>query len=247
MRLTDHVWLVGSGAAGFSLTDPRDCHVYLVADRDEAVLIDTGAGVNVPLILGRLDASGVSRSAVSRVVLTHGHADHAGGAGALRDNLGAEVLGSPEVAEYLRIGDEKAVSLDRMKGPGGYPDDYVLAPCPVDGQLVDGQRLLVGTLQLEVLATPGHCGGHLSFALHRPGGLDLFSGDAAFTNGRILLQDIWDCSISDSTASIRRLAELKPDGLFPGHGTFAVSTGWHHLYSAMEDILAGLPPRQLTF
>jgi hydroxyacylglutathione hydrolase len=87
----------------------------------------------------------------------------------------------------------------------------------------------------------------MSYALHRPDGVDLFSGDAAFANGRILLQDIWDCSIVDSTRTVRRLAGLKPDGLYPGHGTIAVTLGWHHLYSAMEEISAGLPQRQLTF
>jgi glyoxylase-like metal-dependent hydrolase (beta-lactamase superfamily II) len=247
MQLTDNIWLVGSGAGGFSMTQPRDCHVYLVADRGEAVLIDAGAGVDIDPILARIDRSGVPRSAVGRIVLTHAHADHSGGAAALREALDAQVLASPEVASYLREGDERAASFDRMKVPGGYPDDYSFRACPVDAELTDGQRLGVGAVELEVLATPGHCSGHLSYALYRPGGVDLFSGDAAFTNGRILLQDIWDCSIVESTRSVRRLAEVKPDGLYPGHGTVAMTFGRHHLYSALEEISAGLPPRQLTF
>jgi hydroxyacylglutathione hydrolase len=247
MRITDHIWLVGSGAAGFSITHPRDSHVYLVADGGEAVLIDTGAGVDVTPIITEIDRCGVPQEAIQRIVITHAHADHSGGASALRTALGAQVLASAEVAGYLREGDEHAASLDRMKQAGGYPEDYSLRACEVDGELADGQRLSVGSLQLEVLATPGHSSGHLCFALRRPFGVDLFSGDAAFANGRILLQDLWDCSVSESTRSIRRLAALKPDGLYPGHGTFAVDLGWHHLYSAMEDIAAGLPPRQLTF
>jgi len=247
MRITDHIWLVGSGAAGFSITHPRDSHVYLVADGAEAVLIDAGAGVDVGPILSEIDRSGVPRDAVQRIFITHAHADHSGGASALGRAVGARVSASPEVARYLRDGDERAASFDRMKQPGGYPDDYSFRACKEVGELADGQRLTVGSLQLEVLATPGHSSGHLGFALHRPSGVDLFSGDAAFANGRILLQDLWDCSIGDSTQSIRRLADLKPDGLYPGHGSFAVTLGWHHLYSAMEEILGGLPPRQLTF
>jgi glyoxylase-like metal-dependent hydrolase (beta-lactamase superfamily II) len=239
MKLTDNIWLVGSGASGFSMTQPRDCHVYLVADQGEAVLIDAGAGVDVALILAQIDRCGVPRSTVNRIVLTHAHADHSGGAAALGKALNAQVLASPEVASYLRDGDERAASFDRMKRPGGYPDDYSFRACPVDAELSDGQRLTVGTLELEVLSTPGHSSGHISYAL--------FSGDAAFANGRILLQDIWDCSIVDSTQSVRRVADLKPDGLYPGHGTVAITLGWHHLYSAMEEISAGLPPRQLTF
>ncbi|MEU4191618.1 MBL fold metallo-hydrolase [Kribbella sp. NPDC026611] len=147
----------------------------------------------------------------------------------------------------MRDGDERAASFDRMKRPGGYPNDYSFRACSVDAELSDGQRLTVGALELEALSTPGHSSGHMSYALHRTGGVDLFSGDAAFANGRILLQDIWDCSVAESTQSIRRLVDLKPDGLYPGHGTLALTLGWHHLYSAMEEISAGLPPRQLTF
>jgi hydroxyacylglutathione hydrolase len=247
MKLTDNIWLVGSGASGFSLTQPRDCHVYLVADGGEAVLIDAGAGVDVGPILTQIDQCGVLRSTVDRIVLTHAHADHSGGAATLRKALDAQVLASSQVAAYLRDGDERAASFDRMKRPGGYPDDYSFRACPVDAELADGERLTVGALELEVLATPGHSSGHMSYALHRSGGVDLFTGDAVFANGRILLQDIWDCSVVDSTQTVRRLADLKPDGLYPGHGAVAITLGWHHLYSALEEISAGLPPRQLTF
>jgi hydroxyacylglutathione hydrolase len=44
MRLTEHVTLVASGTAGFDLTGPLDCHVYLVRGSDGSALIDAGAG-----------------------------------------------------------------------------------------------------------------------------------------------------------------------------------------------------------
>ena len=45
MQLTvDIVHLVGSGQSGFSLTDPLDCHVYLLDGGSELALIDTGVG-----------------------------------------------------------------------------------------------------------------------------------------------------------------------------------------------------------
>ncbi|WP_152363499.1 MBL fold metallo-hydrolase [Microlunatus speluncae] len=246
MRLTDHVWLVGSGGAGFSITHPRDCHVYLIMSGGDAVLIDSGAGIETEPILAEIERAGAG-ALVSRIVITHAHADHSGGAAELGRVLGATVYASAEVAGYLREGDAEKASFDVMQGPGGYPDDYRFRSCAVDGELTDGERLAVGELELEVLSTPGHSSGHLAFLLHRPGGTDLFSGDAAFAQGRILLQDLWDCSVRESTRTIRRLAALKPDGLYPGHGLFAVRDGWHHLYSAMEEIQSGLPPRQLTF
>lgn len=231
---------------GFNLTDALDCHVYLVHDGDEAIIVDAGAGRDAEPILHQIDQSGIPRESIRRMLLTHAHPDHAGGARALHDAIGVDVYASPRAATYVRDGDERASSLDRLRGPGGYPEGYAFAACPVAGELRDGERITVGRLDLKVIETPGHCGGHLSFALHRPGGIDLFSGDAIFSGGRILLQYIWDCSVVDSCESVERLAGIRPDGLFPGHGTPSVARSWMHLYSAMESIHSGLPPPQFA-
>jgi hydroxyacylglutathione hydrolase len=217
VQLTEQVWLVGSGGTGFSTTHPRDCHVYLIASGGEGVLIDAGAGIHVSPLLAEIERAGAA-SVVDRILVTHAHADHSGGAAELKEALGAEVHASHEVATYLRSGDAERAGFDVMKGPGGYPEDYQYHSCDVDAELVPGQRLGVGSLEVEVIAAPGHSSGHLAFALHRPGGVDLFSGDAAFAHGRVLLQDLWDCSIRESTWTIRRFAELKPEGFYPGTG-----------------------------
>lgn len=245
MELTQHIHLIGSGRVGFDLTNEFDCHVYLVHDGEEAVIVDAGAGVDVAPILAQIDRSGVSRTAIQKLLLTHAHADHAGGTRALHDALDLQVCASPQAATYLRDGDDVAISLDRAKGPGGYPDDYAFAACPVTGELREGDHLSVGSLTIEVIAAPGHCSGHLAYLLHRPGGVDLFSGDAIFWGGKILLQDIWDCSVTESCATVRRLANRRPDGLYPGHAAIAVNRGYNHLYSALENVGNLIPPPQL--
>ena len=246
MKLTEHIDLIGSGQMGFNLTDELDCHVYLVHDGDDAIIIDAGAGSDIEPILAQIDRSGIPRESIRRLLLTHAHGDHAGGARALHDALGVDVYASALAGSYVREGDERAISLDRARGPGGYPEDYVFAACPVAGALHDGKRLAVGGLTIEVVETPGHCGGHLSFALRRRGGIDLFSGDAIFAGGRILLQYIWDCSVVDSCESVKRLTTIRPDGLFPGHGAVSIQRGYMHLYWAWEDIKGMLPPPQLA-
>ncbi len=45
----------------------------------------------------------------------------------------------------------------------------------------------------------------------------LFSGDALFPGGRILLQDTWDCDLAATLRSVERLAALGPDDLLAGH------------------------------
>jgi glyoxylase-like metal-dependent hydrolase (beta-lactamase superfamily II) len=244
VHLTEHIALIGSGQVGFNLTHPLDCHVYLVHDGDDAVMIDAGAGVDIAPILTEIDRSGVPRDAIRRLLLTHAHGDHAGGTRALRDALDLEVFATPLAAQYVHDGDEAKTSLDRAKGPGGYPEGYIFQPCPMAGELHEGDRLPVGSLEIEVIETPGHCGGHLSYLLHRPGGTDLLCGDALFWGGTILLQDIWDCSVSESCASVRKLDALKVDGLYPGHAAVAIQRGWTHAWAAMENISKMLPPPQ---
>jgi hydroxyacylglutathione hydrolase len=244
LQLTEHIHLIGSGRMGFNLTNELDCHVYLIHDGDDAVIIDAGAGVDIEPILHQIDRSGIPRSSIRRLLLTHAHGDHAGGTRALHDALGVEVHASPLAATYVREGDEHATSLDRAREPGGYPADYVFQACPATGELKQGDRHQVGSLELEVIETAGHCGGHLSYVLHRPGGVDLFCGDAVFAGGRILLQYIWDCSVVESCESVKRLYKIRPDGLYPGHGAISIDRGWTHLYEAMGSIVSMLPPPQ---
>jgi hydroxyacylglutathione hydrolase len=246
MRLTEHIHLVGSGRMGFNLTDEFDCHVYLIHHGDDAVIIDAGCGVDIAPILAEIERTGVPRTAIRTLLLTHAHGDHAGGARALHDALGVAVWAASEAAGWLRTGDEVGISLDRAREPGGYPDGYVFQACPVARELHGGDRIPIGDLELEVIETPGHCRGHLSYLLHRPGGTDLFCGDAAFARGRILLQYIHDCSVVDSCESVRTLYERKPDGFYPGHAEFSVQRGWKHLWEAMGSIVSALPPPQLS-
>jgi len=58
MKLTERVYLVGSGSAGFSLTHESDCHIYLIDGGSEFALIDAGAGLGKALILDTIRTHG---------------------------------------------------------------------------------------------------------------------------------------------------------------------------------------------
>jgi glyoxylase-like metal-dependent hydrolase (beta-lactamase superfamily II) len=228
------------------MTDELDCHIYMVTDGTEAILIDSGGGRDTERILQEIERDGIDPSSIRQLWLTHAHADHGGGAASLRTALGVDVLASSFAADCLERGDEVAISLDRARQAGGYPADYRFSACPVRRTLNGGDRLPVGKLEIEVIDSPGHCGGHLSFHLLRPGGTDLFTGDALFWGGKILLQDIWDCSAVDSCRSVERLAASRPDGLYPAHGAIARNRGWVHADTAMELVSQLLPPQQFV-
>jgi hydroxyacylglutathione hydrolase len=245
VQLADRIHLVGSGANGFDLSDPYDCHVYLLDGGAELALVDVGAGMGATEIVANVARAGFDSARVAHVLCTHAHCDHAGGAARMRALLtNATLLLSREGAEMIRAGDERAASLDVAKAAGIYPPDYLLEPCAVDGTLADGERVAVGDLVLECLETPGHSSGHLSFLLEHGGRRSLFGGDVVFHGGTILLQNIHDCRLDDLVRTLRRLRTLAVDALFPGHLAFSLRNGQRHIERANTVLDTLLVPPQ---
>jgi glyoxylase-like metal-dependent hydrolase (beta-lactamase superfamily II) len=263
MRIAEWLYLVGSGRSGFRLTDDFDSHVYLLDGGSEYALIDAGCGRRPEAIVERIEADGLDPRRISHIFITHGHADHAAGAAALHERLGAVVLASPEVARFLRDGDEHATSVDVARQAGIYPPDVRLPACSAARALADGEDVTVGSLRVEAVATPGHATGHLTYVV-RPAGAEgvvpegmsaggtpaegtvaAFTGDALFAGGKILLQHTWDCSVQESIRSVECLAAIDIDQLFPGHGVFALRDGRAEVEKAMHFIRRLLPPPQL--
>ena len=249
MRLTERVYLVGSGASGFSLTDRLDCHIYLLDGGSELALIDVGTGMGVPEILDNIRGDGFDPARIGHMILTHAHADHAGGAAHMRTALGgpAQVYLHRDCADFLRQGDANAISLNAAKDFGLYPRGYGFEPCPVDVELEEGQHLVVGDLELEVLETPGHCWGHSSLIMRHNGRLYFFGGDLVFFGGRILLQNIYDCDLQAYVASLEKVAHLTVDVFLPGHRSLALKDGQHHIDAAIRPLREGLLPPNLVY
>jgi hydroxyacylglutathione hydrolase len=247
VRLTPRVHLVGSGAGGFHLTDAYDCHVYLVDGGIEAALVDAGIGTATDEILANVAAAGVALDAIRSLVLTHAHPDHAGGAAGLRERLPAlEVAASPAVAGWVRTGNEEAMSVEAGKRADFYPPDYRFAACEVERELAEGDRLAVGSLELEVIETPGHSDGHLSFLLHADDAVTLFGGDLVFFGGQVSLEAIWDCRIPAYAASMGKLRDANVDALLPGHHFVTLREGQRHIDAANRLFERGFVPKSVV-
>ncbi|MGX6450218.1 MBL fold metallo-hydrolase, partial [Patulibacter sp. S7RM1-6] len=148
----------------------------------------------------------------------------------------------------LADGDEAAVSLDVARRAGVYPPDYRLAPCATDADLRGDGTVRVGTLELRVLATPGHAANHLAFLLEDDDRIDLLAGDAVFEGGRIALLPTHDCDLAATAATLRRLRALPLDGLFAGHREPIARDGRAHVEHAnlVLDRMAVPPPLNPT-
>ncbi len=235
MQLSKSVYLVGSGAAGFSLTHPSDCHIYLVDGGGQAALIDAGAGLGKTAVLENIQSHGFSLEDIHYLFLTHLHADHAGGAAGLHGAIkNLDVLVSQKTAFALREGDEAAISLAAGKRGGYYEPEYHFEPCPVDLELVDGQAIQVGEVRIKAIETPGHCAGHMTFVMEDANRTYMFSGDNLFFGGKILLQPLPDCNLQEQIHSIEKLADLSIDVFLPGHGCISLQDGQRHINEALS-------------
>ena len=232
MKISSRFHLIASGLLGCSLTHDNDCNVYAIDGGGEFALIDSGCGIETERLIENLKLDGIPLERVGLLLLTHGHLDHAGGARCLRDRLELKVAASAGTTAALESGDEEAISLAAAKRAGIYPADVRFTACPVARVLRDGDELCVGHCVIQVLETPGHSRDMISFLVRRDGRRDLFCGDTVFHDGRILLQDVADCDVPAYSRTLRRLADLTIDGLYPGHLTWSEQRGQHHLNKA---------------
>jgi glyoxylase-like metal-dependent hydrolase (beta-lactamase superfamily II) len=146
----------------------------LLEDDGSVTLVDCGLKRAPGAIVRGLAALGRRPSDVQRIVLTHAHDDHAGGAAQMVEHTAASgVTAHVAEVEYVRNGSRPPIPrtlLSRLRS-GGF------APVPVVGELHDGQILdIAGGVQ--VLHTPGHTPGHVSL-LHIDSGV-LITGDSIF-------------------------------------------------------------------
>jgi hydroxyacylglutathione hydrolase len=242
MKVLAEINLVGSGWLGFGLSDRHDCNVFLLSDGEDAVLVDAGFGLSSDTIVRRIEEAGVPHRAISRILLTHAHPDHAAGARSLAERLDAEVLAAPVTADILRRGDADAAGLTAACASGLYPPSSRLLATDVR-TIEEGDTLAVGRIDLRVIATPGHADGHLCFAAQLDGRTALFSGDLVFSRGRVALLGTPDCNLTELAASLRRVAALRPDVLLPGHETLVLDNAHEHLEAAIAALdLQLLPP-----
>jgi glyoxylase-like metal-dependent hydrolase (beta-lactamase superfamily II) len=174
-------------------TFPRDLiNSFVLQDADgQVTLVDCGMRGAPKRVLAALDHIGVGPRDVTRILLTHGHPDHAGGLAKLRGRTGAKVAVHESDAPYVREGrtpirDQATFGgrLLRRRGTWG--------PSEVTDELQDRQLLDIGG-GLRVIHTPGHTPGHVSL-LHEPT-RTLITGDALFNwRRRIEFSPAWLCT-----------------------------------------------------
>jgi hydroxyacylglutathione hydrolase len=245
MKIVEGLHLVASGSSGFDLTDSLDCNVFLLTAGGEHHIFDAGAGRDIDGLFGEMRRDGLDPMGITTLFLTHGHADHSGGAAELARRVpGLAVIAGPRTSTILSKDDETLISLDRVRGKF-YPRDYVWTAPHVDRTLGSGESIEVGPIRVTLHETPGHSDDHCCYLVEAGGISSLIAGDALFAGGRVILQDIEDCSVAKTLSSIRMLAKLDFERFLPGHGLFSLRNGRRHVDAALPYVEAGAPPPQL--
>ncbi len=181
----------------------QNCSLIWCERSRRAALVDPGGDVD--LLLAAVEKAGVT---LEKLLLTHGHLDHVGGAHALAQHLGIPIIG-PHPDDAFLLG-----SLPVQAEMFGFPPATAFTP---DQWLNDGDLVALGELNLRVIHTPGHTPGHI--VLFEPDSRHAFVGDVLF-KGSIGRTDFPRGNYNDLIHAIRnKLFPLGDDIAFiPGHG-----------------------------
>ncbi len=179
----------------------ENSYIFRRDGSDRALIVDPGD--EAPKLLAAIEELGVT---LEGILLTHTHFDHVGAVAPVAKATGAEVW-VPKI--------ERPVLADIMSfvpWPGFGPFESYDAEHDLEG----GETLQLAGFDIEVLFTPGHSPGHVTFSI--PDEAVVFSGDVLF-QGSVGRVDLPGGDGPTLMRSIRSLVESLPEQttVYPGH------------------------------
>ncbi len=186
-----------------------DTNCYLLEDSGECVVVDPGA--NAVSILNAL-----SGKIPKAIILTHRHWDHISAVPELLKEFDALVYASEKDADAIcdpsENGNRAESALMRKYLPGAFEIEKI------DKRLHEGDIIKVGSLDLQIIESPGHTIG--SICLYCSQEKFMFTGDTIFAGGSCGRTDFATGSIDDMQHSLNEKFVDIPDevAIYPGHG-----------------------------
>ncbi len=178
-----------------------NCYIVGCEETQQGAVIDPGG--EGKYVLQAIEQSGLD---IRYVLITHAHFDHIGASASVVEAAGAQLALHPEDKPLLE------------SGGGASRWGVSVEPCPVpDVMLSDGDVIEVGTLSFEVLHTPGHSPGGVTFYEADQG--VAFDGDVLFESG-VGRTDLPGGNREMLMHSIKEVLFTLPDEteIYSGHG-----------------------------
>jgi len=175
------------------------CYLIGCKETKECLVIDPAGDEDK--IVAKINRHGLN---LKKIVNTHGHADHTCGNRRMKELTGAQIVMHPLDDRLFNSPEGQQVS--RQMGFEPSP--------PADAHVGDGDILRVGTIEMEVIHTPGHSPGGVCLLLDG----NVFTGDTLFV-GAVGRTDLPGASGRQFMESIKeRLLTLPEDTIvWPGH------------------------------
>ncbi len=200
-----------------------ESNVYLIK-ADKIAVVDTGTGFYMKDLIESLQKE-IELESIEYIILTHEHFDHCGGVKKLKELSNAKVCMHENGAEVVEKGLNWSAAFFNATQP----------ETTVEIKLVDGDKIDLGDVLLQVIHTPGHSPG--SMCLYDEESKSLFSGDTIFAYGGIGITDFLGGDRLKLIKSIRKLKMLDVKNLYPGHGEYILGDGYMHIEMAEKSSL----------
>jgi glyoxylase-like metal-dependent hydrolase (beta-lactamase superfamily II) len=179
----------------------ENTYIFRRDESDRALIVDPGDEADK--LLAAIDGLGVR---LEGILLTHTHFDHVGAVAPVAKATGAEVW-VPEAEKFV---------LDDIMAFVPWPGFGPFESYDAEHTLSGGDRLELAGFEIDVLSTPGHSPGHVTFSI--PDETAIFSGDVLF-QGSVGRTDLPGGDWNTLLESIRSLVEGLPEEttVYPGH------------------------------
>jgi hydroxyacylglutathione hydrolase len=180
----------------------ENCFIFRREGSDTGLIVDPGEEAD--RLLGALDELGIT--SLEAILLTHTHFDHVGAVAPVARATGAPVycpaIEVPILADIMSF----------VPWPGFGPFESWDAEETVSG----GERLELAGFEINVISTPGHSPGHVTYSI--PSEAALFSGDVLF-QGSVGRTDLPGADAPTLMRSLATLVESFPEEttVYPGH------------------------------
>ncbi len=200
-----------------------DSNVYLL-DGEDPVVVDTGTGMFTDTLLEEISKIAPLKK-LARIILTHCHYDHIGGAEKFQRATGGRIYLHEAEALPIKAGDTSG-TISEMFGSK-------LRKLDVEA-MKGGDKVRTGDADWDVVHTPGHSPG--SIVLHDAKSSSAVVGDTVFCDGGVGRWDLPGGDLAKLIASVKKIQALQLKNLYPGHGPYSEGDASVHLRLAAKYI-----------